>query len=105
MSLRAIRGNNERDMDRDEVIVVEWRMFCCVRSNAAGYSPLNMRLPHSPQKWFVIVLPVAMVLVMANVLILSLPRTYLSDLSRMVKFEANMEAVSLRQSTQLHTNW
>ena len=44
------------------------------------------------------VFPVAIVLVIANVLILSWPRTYFRDASRMVKFDANIDAVSLRQS-------
>ena len=51
------------------------------------------------------VFPVAMVLVIANVLILSSPRTYFRDESRMVKFDANIDAVSLRQSVQLQTNY
>jgi hypothetical protein len=49
------------------------------------------------------VFPVAIVLVIANVLILSWPRTYFRDASRMVKFDANIDAVSLRQSIQLQT--
>lgn len=60
--------------------------------------------PQTPQKLFVIVLPVAMVLLWANCRRCSFPRTCLTLLSVTIKFEANMEAVILRQSVQLQMN-
>jgi hypothetical protein len=51
------------------------------------------------------VLPVSIVALVAYVLILSSPRTYLSVSSLMVKLEQNAEALRCRQSRQLQTNF
>ncbi len=64
-----------------------------------------MSVPHVEQKWFVIVLPEAMVCAWLNVFqTFSWPRKCLRWLLAMLKLDANMDAVILWQSEQLQTN-
>lgn len=62
-----------------------------------------IRVPQSEQKWFSIVFPLAIVLFCANLVSLSFPRVWVVRDSLTMKFDANMEAVILRQSAQLQT--
>ena len=64
-----------------------------------------MRLPQTLQKDEVMVLPVAMVSVLANLVILSSPWTNFSVSVLRRKLEANMEPVILRSSVQWHMNF
>lgn len=65
---------------------------------------LYIKLPQTEQKLSSIVAPDAIVLFWAHLVNLSSPRTCLRLLSLTVKFEQNMEALSLWQSLQLQTN-
>jgi hypothetical protein len=62
-----------------------------------------MSVPQTEQKWFSIVLPLAIVLLCANLVSLSRPRVCTVSDSLTMKLEANIEAVILRQSLQLQT--
>lgn len=65
---------------------------------------LFMSVPQTEQNWFVIVLPEAIVLLVAYSVNFSRPRMYLIAESLTMKFEANVEDVSFLQSVQLQMN-
>lgn len=62
-----------------------------------------MSVPHVEQKKLVILFPEETVLAWPQLVRFSWPRRCLRYLSSTVKLDANMEAVTLRQSAQLHT--
>lgn len=65
-----------------------------------------LRVALGAQEWTGwVYFPDSMVLEVAKVVTSPRPEMYLSVSSFMMKFEANWEAVSLRQSVQLQRNW
>lgn len=62
-----------------------------------------MSVPHVEQKWFVMLLPEAMVSDWLKVFRFSRPRRCFRCVSAMMKLDANMDAVILWQSEQLQT--